>query len=181
MKNIIETERLILREWKENDAQSLFEGLSNFETAKNLTVPFPYTLDNAKDFISRHLKNSLKSFTFAITLKETGEVIGGTSLDFYPEINKYKGGIWLNQKFTGFGYGTETWIARAKFAFEELKVNELENGFFEFNEISKKMQQKIGYKIVGKRDNFSQALNKPVTEIITILTKEDFYNFLNKK
>lgn len=181
MKDIIETERLILREWKETDAEALFNGLSNFETAKNLTVPFPYKLEYAKDFISRHLKNSLKSFTFAITLKETGEVIGGTSLDFYPEINKYKGGIWLNQKFTGFGYGTETWIARAKFAFEELNVEELENGFFEFNEISKKMQQKIGYKIVGKRENFSNALNKPVTEIITLLTKEDFYKYLNNK
>ena len=43
------------------------------------------------------------------------------------------------------------------------------------------MQQKIGYKIVGKRDNFSPALNKPVTEIITNLTKEDFYKFLNNK
>ena len=37
---MIETERLILREWKISDIDDMVEGLNDFDTAKNLTVPF---------------------------------------------------------------------------------------------------------------------------------------------
>jgi len=85
----------------------------------------------------------------------------------------------LNKKYHSKGYGTEVWIARAKFAFETLNLNELENGYFEHNEISWKMQQKLGYKIVGKTINYCPALNREVVEIITNLKKEEFYNSIN--
>ena len=58
----IETERLILREWKMEDIDILVDGLNHFDTAKNLTVPFPYTKEHAVVFIGKHLKNNKKSF-----------------------------------------------------------------------------------------------------------------------
>ncbi len=170
----IETERLILREWKMEDIDILVDGLNHFDTAKNLTVPFPYTKDHAIAFIQKHLKNNKESMCFAITLKETNQVIGGTSLDFYKDLQKYKGGIWLHRDFTKKGYGTETWRARAKFAFENLNVDELLNGFYEFNNASWHMQQKVGYKQVGKTTNFCPALKSEVVEVVTTLKKEDF-------
>ncbi|MBE7075053.1 MAG: GNAT family N-acetyltransferase [Clostridiales bacterium] len=176
---MIETERLILREWKLSDISSMVEGLNNFDTSKNLTVPFPYTKEHAESFINKHLKNDENNYYFAIVLKDTNKVIGGTSLEIKTDINKNKGGIWLNNKYHGKGLGTEVWIARAKFAFETLNLNELENGFFEHNEISWKMQQKLGYKIVGKTINYCPALNREVVEIITNLKKEEFYNSIN--
>ena len=169
---IIETERLILREWTFDDVGDMVEGLNDFDTAKNLTVPFPYTEEHAMAFIGKHLLNDEYNYYFAIVLKSENKVIGGTSLEIKNDINKNKGGIWLNH---GKGFGTEVWIARAKFAFETLKLTELENGFFEHNEISWKMQQKLGYKIVGKTTNTCPALKKEVTEIVTNLTKENFY------
>ena len=172
---IIETERLLLREWKLNDVSDMVEGLNDFDTAKNLTVPFPYTKEHAESFINNHLKNDKNNYYFAIVLKSENKVIGGTSLEIKTDINKNKGGIWLNKKYHSKGYGTEVWIARAKFAFETLNLNELENGYFEHNEVSWKMQQKLGYKIVGNTINFCPALNKEVFEIVTNLTKEDFY------
>lgn len=170
------TERLILREWKLTDTSDMVEGLNDFDTAKNLTVPFPYKKEHAESFITKHLKNDKNNFYFAIVLKSENKVIGGTSLEIKNGTNKIKGGIWLNKKYHGKGYGSEAWKARARFAFETLNVNKLENGFFEHNEISWKMQQKLGYKIVGRTTNFCPALNKKVVEIVTSLTKEDFYN-----
>ena len=175
---IIETERLLLREWKLSDSPDMVEGLNDFDTAKNLTVPFPYTKENAESFINNHLKNDKNNYYFAIVLKSENKVIGGTSLEIKTDINKNKGGIWLNKKYHSKGYGTEVWIARAKFAFETLNLNELENGYFEHNEASWKMQQKLGYKIVGNTINFCPALNKEVFEIVTNLTKEDFYKVI---
>ncbi|MBQ9792737.1 MAG: GNAT family N-acetyltransferase [Clostridia bacterium] len=176
----IETDRLLLREWKIEDAEDLLEGLCDFDVTKNLTIPYPYTKEHAINFINAHIKNTVKDCTFAIVLKETNKVIGGTSIEYYEDINQYKGGIWFNKKYIGKGFGTEAWIARAKFAFEVLKVNELVNGFFEFNNASKHMQEKVGYKITGKKKNYSPALKQEVVEITTLLTKEDFYNKIKK-
>ncbi len=172
----IETERLILREWTLKDVGDQVEGLSNFETAKNLTVPFPYTEKNSIEYITKHLKNDANSYAFAVQLKGTEKVIGGTSLDLRE--GEYNGGIWLNEKYTGKGYGTEVWMARAKFAFEVLKADKLENGYFEFNNRSKHMQEKIGHKTVGKSQKFCPALNRDVVEVLTRLTKTDFYEAL---
>lgn len=176
---IIETERLLLREWQLTDADDMVEGLNDFDTAKNLTSPFPYTKKDALEFINKHLKNDEYNYYFAVVLKSNNKVIGATSLQIKKDINKNKGGLWLNKKYHGQGFGTEVWKARAKFAFETLDLNELENGFFEHNSISWKMQKKLGYKIVGKTTNHCPALNSDVTEIITNLTKEDYYNSIN--
>ena len=175
----IETERLILREWTLDDVSDQVEGLGNFETAKNLVTPFPYTRDDSVAYITKCGKNDGEHYAFAVELKETGKVIGGTSLDLRN--GKYGGGIWLNEKYTGKGYGTEVWVARAKFAFEELGVDEIENGFFEFNNRSRHMQEKVGYKIVGKKMNFCPALNSEVVEVLTTLSKEDFEKYLKSK
>jgi len=173
---VIETDRLILREWSLSDVDDMVEGLNDFETAKNLTTPFPYTEVNALDFIKKHLKNDKNNYYFAIVLKSTNKVIGGTSLEIKTDLNKNKGGIWLNRSYQGYGYGTEVWKARAKFAFDHLGLTELENGFYDFNERSWKMQKKLGYKIVGETINFCPALNKKVKEIVTNLKKEEFIN-----
>ncbi len=173
----IETERLILREWTLDDVPDQVEGLSNFETAKNLTVPFPYTTENSINYISKHLKNTYEYFAFAVELKETHKVIGGTSLELRNGQHG-NGGIWLNEAYTGKGYGTEVWIARAKFAFEVLNLDKLENGYFEFNNRSKHMQEKLGFKPFGKFSNYCPALKQEVVEIRGRLTKESFYETL---
>ena len=172
---IIKTNRLVLRPWKLEDANSIVEGINNFDVVKNITAPFPYTKKDAVEFITKHISHN-KDFYFAITLKENGKVIGATDL-YLNNQGVYHGGIWLNQNYQNMGYGTEAWTARAKFAFDYLKLTELQNGFFDFNQNSKNMQQKIGYKIVGEKLNYSPALKKEVKEIITLLKKNDFENF----
>lgn len=174
----IKTERLILRKWTLDDVDAIVEGLNDFDTAKNLTSPFPYTAEDAKSFILNSL-NKEKYYPFAIVLKENNKVIGGTGIEFNPDLQIYKGGIWLNKKYTGKGYGTEAWKARAKYMFEKLNLEEIINGYFEFNDDSKHMQEKVGYKVVDKKFTYCPALGKEVVEIVTKLSKKDFYDKLN--
>ena len=50
---IIESERIVLRNWKDDDAKDLVEGLNNINVAKWMAnVPFPYTEKDARDFIN---------------------------------------------------------------------------------------------------------------------------------
>ena len=176
MNRIIETERLILRPWLMSDADAIVDGISDFDTIKMLTAPYPYAKQDAIAFLERRQKDNENQFYFAITLKDSGQVIGGTNLCLDKTNNTNSGGIWLNKKYQGKGYGTEAWAARAKFAFFELGLSELYNGYFEHNSISPKMQFKIGYKIVGEQEKFCPAIGKNVKEIRTMLTKADFMN-----
>jgi ribosomal-protein-alanine N-acetyltransferase len=72
---VLETKRLILREWDENDIDDLVDGLNNFEVSKWLVyVPYPYTKENAESWVSHCRQIAAKrtdrtSFEFAIELK----------------------------------------------------------------------------------------------------------------
>lgn len=174
----LETERLVLREWNEHDIDDLVEGLNDFDTIKNMTAPFPYQIKDAKEFIDNHKKHEKNSYYFAIELKDTKKVIGGTNVCLVN--GNVKGGIWINKDYQGKGYGTEAFDARAAFAFDYFDTTELENGFFDFNKKSMHMQEKLGYEIVGEKKNFSPALNQEVVEIVTKLTKENYLKNKNR-
>ena len=156
---ILETTRLLLRDWNENDIDDLVEGMNNIEVSKWLsTTPYPYTREIAAAYIDNCVLLSHKgeqnpdTYSFAIELKSEKKVIGGTTL---KQINTFhgtaSGGIWLNVDYHGFGYGTEAFGKRIEFAFKVLNLRRLENGFIEGNHASLRMQEKLGYVVEGKR------------------------------
>ena len=175
-KIIIETPRLLLREWTLEDADDVVEGLNNLEVSKWMAfVPYPYTKKDAVNYINKSLES--KDLNFAIVLKEENKVIGGTQLRNVDLVQgTASGGIWLNEKYQGKGYGTEAWGARIKYAFDVLGLRRLENGFFKGNEKSFKMQQKFGYKEEGLRRKryICMSTGKIVDEYITGLLKEEW-------
>lgn len=179
----LETERLILREWQDSDIDDLVEGLNNLNVSKWLAfVPYPYTKDDAKTYIDR-TKNS-KDYEFAIELKGENKVIGNVTLSGISQIHGTAGGgIWLNEKYQGMGYGIEAFNKRIDFAFNELKLRRLENGYFEGNEASKHMQEKLGYKSEGiRRKKFiCMATGKIEDEYINGLLKEEWIDISKNK
>jgi RimJ/RimL family protein N-acetyltransferase len=173
---IIETDRLILRQWNMNDIADMVEGLNNINVTKWLAgAPYPYTEKDAEDFVKKTIDNNL--YNFAIVLKSENKVIGGTQLTNISLANGTAGGgIWINENYQGYGYGTEAFGARIKYAFEVLGLRRLENGYFKENEKSHKMQLRFGYKDEGiRRKRFvSKATGKIEDEYITGLLKEEW-------
>lgn len=176
---IIEGKRIILRIWEDKDINDLVEGLNNINVSKWMaSVPFPYTEEDAKNFIERSKKQDVKNkISLAIVLKENNKVIGGTEI---TNINKKDGtaggGIWVNEKYQKNGYGTEAFSTKIKYCFEVLGLRRIENGYFPGNKKSEKMQLKLGYKNEGiRRKRFlCLATNEYVDECITGLLKEEF-------
>ena len=150
-KVIIETERLILRQYRLEDADDVVEGLNNINVTKWLAgAPYPYTEKDAEHFITKSINEKL--YNFAIVLKSENKVIGGTQLTSIDLHNGTAGGgIWISEKYWGHGYGTEAFGARIKYAFEVLGLRRLENGYFKESEKSHKMQLRFGYKDEGIR------------------------------
>ena len=178
-KRIIETDRLILRPYKLEDVDDLVEGLNNLNVSKWMAfVPFPYTKQDAEDYIKKSIERDL--YNWAIVLKSENKVIGATQLSNVSKVHGTAGGgIWINEKYHGHGYGTEAWGARIKFAFETLNLRKLENGYFNGNISSWKMQEKFGYKNEGiRRKKFiSMATGNIEDECITGLLKEEWIKY----
>lgn len=179
----LETKRLIIREWRKSDIKDIIEGMNNISVSKWLAfVPYPYTKKEAEKWVKYCTKKAKKRkgrniYEFAIELKSEKKVIGGVSL---THINTFqgtaKGGIWLNAKYQGYGYGSEAFGEKTRFAFEELGLRRLENGFFKGNTASFNMQKKFGYKLEGMKRKAYHCLadGKLKDEYITGLLRKDW-------
>ena len=65
---IIETDRLILRQYSLDDIDAIVEGLNNINVTKWLQgAPYPYTREDALYFINKSIDDKL--YNFAIVLK----------------------------------------------------------------------------------------------------------------
>jgi RimJ/RimL family protein N-acetyltransferase len=178
----LETKRLILREFKDKDANDLQENINNIKVVKwLLVVPYPYTIKDAKEYIKKTKGNikqkPQKDYSFAIELKETKKVIGGIGLH---ELNKFQGkadiGYWLGEKYWRDGYGSEALEAIIKFSFYKLKLRRLEAGVFAKNPSSGKLLEKYGFVKEGlkRKACVSKADKKINDEFIYGLLKEEY-------
>ena len=124
---IIETERLILREYTYDDFDALYEILSDEETMKH--YPKPYDENGVKRWLDWSLDNYRKyGFgLWAIELKQTGEFIGDCGLtmqnidgESLPEI-----GYHINKKHWRKGYAREAARAVRDWAFNNAGFDSL--------------------------------------------------------
>jgi len=116
----IETKRLILRFYRDNDFNALFEILSDKETMKY--YPKPYDEIGVKRWIEWN-KNLYKDFgfgLFAITLKENGKLIGDCGVTMQringwirPEI-----GYHIHKDYWKQGYAKEAGCAVRDYIFQ---------------------------------------------------------------
>ena len=145
---ILETERLILRGWRDDDAASLFK------YAKDERVGPPAGWLPHKDVkYSRAVIRTIlsKKETYAICLKGTDEPIGsvGLILDGSPERpledRQAELGYWVGVPFWGQGIATEAAKEMIRHGFEDLKLSTIFCGYFQGNNKSKKVQQKCGF------------------------------------
>ena len=177
----IETPRLILRPWSEEDTEQLTVGLNDLELATWLAfVPHPYSRLDAKNWIRRCREissagNQPVAYEFAIELKSDQIVIGGVSLNKIDRKTRTAGGgIWIASRYQGHGYGREAFEAKIRFAFCELGLTKLVNGYFDGNENSCAMQRKLGYRRVGEASGRCMADGRQTIQHITTLLRSDW-------
>ncbi len=120
----IETERLLLRPFKESDAEDVFEYLN--EPAVNCFNSMKLnSIEEAKEEVIK--RSSEMEYYFAIVLKDSGKVIG--EIDAYPEPADEHGAdsemdtfspCWmLNKDYHGKGYAYEAAYAFFDYLFKE--------------------------------------------------------------
>ena len=144
----LETERLILRRFKTQDADMMFNNwASDSEVTKYLTWPHHSDVSVTKQILSMWVNDYMHSkfYQWGIELKETGELIGGISLvKIDDEEKKVEAGYTLSRKYWNKGITTEALKEVIRFCFDELEVKEVTARFDEENIASGKVMEKCG-------------------------------------
>jgi RimJ/RimL family protein N-acetyltransferase len=125
MKNIIETNRLVLRELDINDSENFFNLNSDPEVLKYTgDLPFSSIVD-AKKFLINYSDYKENGFgRWAVILKETESFIGWSGLKLNEE-NLVDIGFRFFKKEWGKGYATESAQAVLDYGFNTLELKEI--------------------------------------------------------
>ncbi|MEM1288836.1 MAG: GNAT family N-acetyltransferase [Pseudomonadota bacterium] len=116
----VETERLLLRGWRESDAKGYAELYGDEENVRfiggTLTPPEAWRM-----VAQRIGQWYLRGFAmFAVELKETGEFIGHCGPNFPAGWPEHEIGYGFIKRFHGKGYATEAASASLEFAYRTL-------------------------------------------------------------
>lgn len=150
---MLETERLILRKFTENDAEAVFwNWASDDEVTKYLTWPTHRSVENSAGYLDFCLGTYKENnaYQWGIELKETGELFGNISVVKTDEdLNAVELGYVIGRRFWGNGYMAEAVKAVIAFLFEEVGVNRIAARHDVNNPNSGKVMQKAGMKYEG--------------------------------
>jgi len=161
---MIETERLILRPFRADDAGDVYDYLR--EPAVNCFADMKLSsVEEAKEEMLRRAKDS--EYYFAIVLKDSGKVIG--ELFGHPEGDGPEAGIcdtfspcWmLNLKYAGKGYAYEAVRAYFDHLFNEKGVRRIYVYTEDDNLSSRRLCERLGMRQEGLFQEFISFVNGP--------------------
>ena len=149
---IIETKRLILRPFKPSDLDDFYEYASVDGVGEMAGWHHHESIDKSREILNIFIGEDK---VFAIVLKENNKVIGSLGVEKYgmeealTEFNGYKGreiGYVLSKDYWGQGLMPEAVKAVIDYLFNELNLDFLTCGFYNFNHQSRRVQEKCGFK-----------------------------------
>jgi len=156
---VLETERLVLRAPRFEDAKAVVTLANDRRVAENTArIPHPYRQADADEWITGVTAGACND-TFLITLD--GAPIGACGLDMRdaptPEL-----GYWLGAQYWGHGFATEAARAVIDNAFEHLEHDALQAGARVSNPASRRVLEKCGFQWTGVGLYRIRAMNSSV-------------------
>lgn len=145
---MLETDRLILRRWTEEDAASLFAYAKDPEVGPIAGWP-PHKSEEESKSVIRNVLNGAECY--AICEKGRDIAIGSVELklnghtDMTERDDECELGYWLGRPFWGSGYMPEAAKALLQRAFRELGMTTVWCGYYDGNQKSKRVQEKLGF------------------------------------
>ena len=171
-RDVIETDRLVLRHWRESDAEAAFEYASNPLIGQGAGWPPHTSVENSREIIRNIL---MQPDNYAITLKGQDKAIGsigfhGIGQALFGDIGPDEAeiGYWIAQPFWGQGYIPEAAQALIDYGFSDLNLSKIWCGYFENNHKSARVGHKLGFQYVTTQNNPGQP--NPI-RIVTALPR----------
>ena len=175
---LLETERLILRRWEKNDAESLYEYAKDPDVGPIAGWPAHRSIEESRDVI-KNVFNGKEAY--AICLKTDNKAIGAVELklnghtDMTERDDECELGYWLGKPFWGQGIVPEAVKEMLRHAFEEIGMTTVWVGYYEGNAKSKRVQEKCGFRYRWKSEDVDvPLLHEKRTGHVSSMTKDQW-------
>ena len=157
----METKRLLLRKWKESDAESLFEYAKDPDVGPIAGWPPHKSIEESLGVINNVLNGKE---CYCICEKGTDKAIGAVELilNGHSHLTKRDDecelGYWIGKPFWGKGYMPEAAEALIVRGFNELGISTIWCAYYDGNVKSKRVQEKLGFKFHHTDNNVKVPL-----------------------
>lgn len=179
---VLETERLILRNFKPEDIEDYWEYVQMPNVGPRAGWPAYTEKQKAVDWLEN--VECKKPNQFAIVFKEDNKVIGSVELmdcvkNRYVNIDVEDGakeiGFVLSEPYWGRGIVTEAARAVLGYAFDVLETENVYIGHAKANIGSGKVQDKLGFKVIGEVKNYRTWVDGTQTDFVARkMTKQEW-------
>ena len=180
---MFETARLILRHWEIADAEECFRYASDPRVGPAAGWPVHTDIENTKEIIKKYL---MVPETYAIVLKETGLPVGSIGLHFHSDLaendDEAELGYWIGVPLWGRGLVPEAAKEILRHAFEDLRLSRVWCGYYDGNEKSKRVQEKLGFRYVRTSENVPvPQMGETRRGHVNCMTKEEWIRNHNRE
>ena len=147
----IETQRLVIRAWKPEDAPLLHAAVTASTEHLRPWMPWiafePQTVEERRALIEQWQIDAAdgKDHVYGVFSAETGEVLGGTGLHNRVGPGGIEIGYWIHVDHCGQGYATELSRALTDTAFGLERIERVEIHTDKANELSARIPPRLGY------------------------------------
>jgi len=165
---MMETDRIILRPWREDDAEALFKWASDPEVGPRAGWPPHTSVEESREIIRTLFSGE---GMWAIELKETGEPIGcvgylpSSSSNLQIADDECEVGYWIARPYWGRGICTEALRLVIDHCFRTKGFSALWGDYFPDNPASGKVMEKCGFVDTGREvlcPNLVVGADRPV-------------------
>ena len=172
----LETERLLLRPWEEDDAEECFRYASDPLVGPAAGWPVHTSVENSRQVIRDFLR---VPETYAVVLKSSGLPIGSISLKFGSDLahkdDEAELGYWIGVPYWGQGLVPEASRELLRHAFEDLGLARVWCGYYDGNEKSRRVQEKLGFVYQWTtKDLPLEQMGEVRTGHVSLLTREQW-------
>jgi len=156
---VIETNRLLLRPFAQEDLQDFFQYASVEGVGEMAGWCHHKSIEESQRILNNFI---VEDKTFALVFKENNKVVGSLGVEFYgredalTEFFPYVGrelGFVLAKDYWGKGLMAEAVCAVADYLFNKQNFDFLLCGYYEYNHQSKRVQQKCGFRPYRRLDS----------------------------
>jgi len=153
---MLEGELVTLRALEPDDLERCHRWMNDSEVTRFLEGGrYPLSMANERQWLDAAMttRSGFSDVLLAIETRDGGVHIGNAGLhEASPEHRRAYLGIVIGEKeYWSKGYGTDTVRALLRFAFEQMNLNRVELGTFDFNERAQACYRKCGFVEEGRR------------------------------
>jgi len=150
----LQTDRLVLRRHRRDDAPAIADALADWEVARWLArLPIPYTTADAVSWIRTTARNWNHGVDYQFVVASAGDdrLLGHMGIRMEPGGIEGEFGYWFGRRAWGQGFASEAGQEILRFSFDELALQRVIAVILPDNERSARVVEKLGFEPAGSR------------------------------